>query len=102
MVDKSAEIILEAPKYREDALKQLVPDGDTTRTVFCSVKSITRTEWAAAAQQGMKAAYCVTLWADEYNGETIAILDEVRYGVYRTYQPNPEEIELYLQQKVGA
>ena len=50
----------------------------------------------------MKAAYCVTVWADEYNGEQTAVLDGVRYSIYRTYQPNTEEIELYLQQKVGT
>lgn len=101
-VDKSNQIILEALKYKTDALNQFIPDGVTQKTIFCAVKSVTRTEWTAAAQLGMKAAYCVTVWADEYDGETVAILDGMRYGVYRTYQPNPEEIELYLQQKVGT
>lgn len=102
MMDKSRQITLEKPAYRMDALNQLVPDGVTSYTVFCSVKNVTRTEWADAAHLGMKATYCVTVWADEYGGETVAILDGVRYGIYRTYQPNPEEIELYLEQKAGV
>lgn len=102
MVDKSREITLEKPAYREDDLNQLVADGVTAQVVFCSVKNVTRTEWADAAQLGMKAAYCVTVWADEYSGENVAILDGVRYGIYRTYQPNSEEIELYLERKAGV
>lgn len=101
-MDKSRQITLEKPAYREDALNQIVADGVLTQTVYCSVKNVSRTEWADAAQLGMKAAYCVTVWADEYSGENVAILDGVRYGIYRTYQPNPEEIELYLQQKTGV
>lgn len=101
-MDKTEIITLEAPKYKSDELKQQVPDGKTIRDIFCSVKSVTRSEWATAAQQGLKAAYCVTVWADEYEGETIAILNGIRYAVYRTYQPNSEDIELYLQQKAGV
>ena len=101
-MDKTEIIILEAPKYKADELNQLIPDGNTTREIFCSVKSVTRSEWATAAQQGLKAAYCVTVWADEYQGETIAVLNGIRYAVYRTYQPNSEDIELYLQQKAGV
>lgn len=101
-MDKSREITLEAPKYKVDGLNQRIPDGVSLKTIFCNVQSVTRTEWTTAAQLGMKAAYCVTVWADEYHGEQIAVLNGDRYSIYRTYQPNTEEIELYLQQKVGA
>ena len=101
-MDKSEQITMEAPKYREDGLAQLVQDGVTQRTVFCRVKDIKRSEWAAAAHNGKRAAYCVTVWADEYQGEEIAILNNVRYGIYRTYSPNGEEVELYLEQKAGV
>ena len=101
-MDKSCVITLERPRYKTDALDQHVPDGVETQDVYCSVKSVTRTEWATAAQNGLKAVYCVTIWADEYQGELIAILDGVRYGIYRTYQPNGEDTELYLERKVGV
>ena len=39
---------------------------------------------------------------DEYQGEEIAILNGARYGIYRTYSPNGEEMELYLEQKAGV
>lgn len=101
-MDKSQLITLEAPRYKMDSLDQHVQDGVTQREIFCSVKSITRSEWAAAAQNGRKAAFCVTVWADEYEGETVAMLDGIRYSIYRTYQTSSEDMELYLEQKAGA
>lgn len=101
-MDKSEIITLETPKYKQDSLNQYVPDGVTTRDIYCNVKSITRAEWSAAANHGLKAACCVTVWADEYQGETVAILGGVRYGVYRTFQPNSEDMELYLERKTGV
>lgn len=101
-MDKSDIITLETPKYRLDGLNQNIPDGVITRDIFCNIKDVTRTEWAAAAQGGFRAAYCVTIWADEYQRETVAILNGVRYAIYRTYRPNSEDMELYLRQEVGA
>ena len=101
-MDKSDLITLEALTYKKDALGQLIPSGKVEREIFCCIKSVTRAEWADAAQLGLKATYCVTVWADEYNGETIAIFDGKRYAIYRTYQPNSEDIELYLEQRAGV
>ena len=100
-MDKSEQITLEAPKYKSDGISQLVKDGVTTRKIFCKIQNVKRSEWAAAANNGKRAAYCVTVWADEYQGEEVAILNGVRYGIYRTYSPNGEEVELYLEQKAG-
>ena len=102
MTDKNQDLILETQLYREDELRQLVLDGVTTRTILCAVSRPTRTEWASAARSGLKASRCVTVWADEYEGETVAILDGVRYSVYRTYEPNIDEVELYLEQVAGV
>ena len=101
-MDKTDQITLEKPKYKRDGLDQQVTDGVVRREIFCDKKNVKRSEWLSAAQLGFKAAWCVTIWADEYQGETVAILDGVRYGVYRTYQANPEELELYLEQKAGV
>lgn len=101
-MDKTDIITLEAPKYKTDGIGQLVPDGVTTRDIFCRKENVKRSEWLSVAHLGRKAAWCVIIWADEYDGETAAILDGVRYSIYRTYQGNPEELELYLEQKVGV
>lgn len=101
-MEKTAEITLVSVVHESDSLKQLVERETGTQTVFCSVKNITRSEWAATAHRDLKPALCVTVWADEYAGETVAIFEGNRYGIYRTYQPNSEEVELYLERKAGA
>ena len=101
-MDRAELITLESVQHKTDNLLQQVPDGATTREIFCSVKSITRSEWAATATKGLKPAYCVTIWADEYEGEEVAILNGVRYSIYRTYQPNSDDMELYLERRFGA
>lgn len=101
-MDKTDIITLEAPKYKTDGINQRIPDGVITRDIFCRKENVKRSDWLSAAQLGMKAAWCVTIWADEYHGEMVAILDGIRYGIYRSYQVNTEELELYLEQKVGV
>ena len=101
-MDKTEVIQLVGVSIQDDALKQKVEKESDPREIFCSVKNITRAEWAAAGQRGLKPAACVVIWADEYQNEPIAILDGKRYGVYRTYRLNPEELELYLQKKGGV
>lgn len=101
-IDKTDRITLEAPTYQQDGLNQFVQTGVTTREIFCAVENVHRAEWFAAAQAGMKAQYRVIIWADEYRGETVAILNGVRYSIYRTYRPNGEDMELYLEQKAGV
>lgn len=101
-MDKTDIITLEAQTYKTDSISQRVPDGVITRDIFCRKENVKRSEWLSAAQLGLKAAWCVTIWADEYHGEMVAVLNGTRYGIYRTYQVNTEELELYLEQKVGV
>lgn len=101
-MDKSELITLEAPTYAEDAIGQLVQTGVVHREIFCRIQNVKRAEWAAAAHNGKRAAYCVTVWADEYQGEEVAILNGTRYSIYRTYSPNGDDTELYLEQKAGV
>lgn len=101
-MDKTDLITLEQDTYIKDALGQLIPGEPEKTPVYCRKDSVSRTEWLSAAQLGKKAAWRVTVWADEYHGEETAVLDGVRYGIYRTYQANADEVELYLEQKVGA
>lgn len=43
----------------------------------------------------------MTMFAPDYQGEQIAVVDGVRYGVYRTYRAKNETLELYLERKAG-
>jgi hypothetical protein len=37
----------------------------------------------------------------DYNGEDTAEYDGKRYGIYRTYERDDEQVELYLEKKAG-
>ena len=49
----------------------------------------------------MQAALKVTVFEPDYCGESIAVVDGVRYGIYRTYRAKNETLELYLEAKAG-
>lgn len=72
------------------------------RTVWCKVTSVTAYEIATMGQNNIKPSLKVTLWANEYGGETEVEIEGLTYGVYRTYQPGQDEIELYLERKGGV
>lgn len=100
-MDRSNTITLVSVSYTQDAIGQPIPTEQTS-TIFCNVRSVNRSEWAAAGQLGLKPEYMVTVFAPEYHGEEIAILNGVRYGIYRTYRDTGERLELYLERKVGV
>ena len=83
------------------ALFLVVPrKGDVDRN--CDVGSVSASEYFEAAQVGIAPEYRVTMFAPDYQGEQIAQLDGVTYGIYRTYLGKNETIELYLERKSGV
>lgn len=99
-MDRSSILTLITTTYQTDAIKQQVPI-ETQRDVYCNVSSITRAEWYEAGRAGINPEYKATMFAYDYQGEKAAMLNGVRYGVYRTYLGRNETIELYLEQKAG-
>ena len=100
-MDRSNVMQLITKTYTEDAIAQRIP-AETARTVFCSIASVSASEWFEAGRAGMQAALKVTMFAPDYRGEQIAVVDGVRYGVYRTYRAKNETLELYLERKAGV
>lgn len=99
-MDRSTELKLVAVTYTSDSIGQLTP-SETKRTVFCNLSSVTRAEFYDAGKQGLRAEYRATMFEPDYAGEEIAELNNVRYGIYRTYRTDGELIELYLERKTG-
>lgn len=95
-------VTLEVPTYGRDALNQLVKTGTEQIPVYCQIESVSQSEWSAAGINGLKAEYKVTVWADEHRNAVSAILDGVRYSIYRTFQRSEDMIELYLTRKAGV
>ena len=71
---------------------------ETSRTVFCTIKSIGQQEAYLAMGQGLNPELKVVLAHDfEYQGEGLCEIGGVRYQILRTYVPGTDGIELTLQ-----
>ena len=71
---------------------------ETSRTVFCTIKSIGQQEAYLAMGQGLSPELKVVLAHDfEYEGEGLCEIGGVRYQILRTYVTETDGIELTLQ-----
>lgn len=100
-MDRSTVIELVSVTYTADGIGQQVPT-ETTKSVFCELESVTRSEWATAGQIGLKPEFKATMFSPDYDGQEIVLIGTARYGVYRTFQRKDEAIELYLERKAGV
>lgn len=71
---------------------------ESSYTVIGESKGVTRAEFYAASNTAYRPSLVVTVWADEYDGETRAIIDGEVFTVIRTY-PVGDKVELTCQQK---
>ena len=69
-MDRSSVITLIKKTYATDALKQQVP-VETRRLVFCDLRTVTRSEWAAAGQMGLNPELVAVMFAPDYQGEEL-------------------------------
>lgn len=102
-MERLADISLIKTSYTKDEIGQQVATDEATRTLVCSLYSVSRQEWHAAAQAGLNPE-CMAFLTDsaDYEGEEIAEIDGTRYGIYRTYLTDDGGIELYLRKNVGV
>jgi len=71
---------------------------ETSRTVFCTIKSIGQQEAYLAMGQGLNPELKVVLAHDfEYQGERLCEVGGVQYDILRTYITEADGIELTLQ-----
>ena len=104
VMNKSVTIDLIPKTYTEDAMGQRVPTDGTPNTVFATISSISRAEWTSYSQtgrQGLVPAYVATVFMGDYNGESKCVYNNETYGIYRTYERDDEQVELYLEKKAG-
>ena len=100
-MDRSNVATLISYTYAPDSIGQMISTASTT-DVFCNVQSISQSEWYQGGQNGLKPEYKITMFAPDYSGQKEVELNGVKYGVYRTYLRQDENIELYLERKVGV
>ena len=86
--------------YTVDALGQQLPQ-ETAETIFCRLKSIPSQEYFNTAKQGIKSRYIFIVKQCDYNDQIKVRYKNKIYHVYRTYEIDREEIELYVEIKGG-
>ena len=74
----------------------------TAKQVFCSVDSVTRSEFFDAGRSGLKPEYRFTMFFGDYDGETVVGYKGRLYSVYRTYHAKTDVIELYVERQGGT
>lgn len=104
-MDRSIAFWLAQTAYGTDAIGQKT-ETYTTRKVYGQSESITRAEWSAAGEMGLKPDLMISMFAGDYQGEKIAVLrtpggQDEPYGIYRTYRRKDDRVELYLEYKAG-
>jgi SPP1 family predicted phage head-tail adaptor len=77
-------------------------EQEEEKEVFCTVESITQSEYFQASQSGLKPQIKLTMSEFDYSGEAEVEYNTKRYAIYRTFLRNDEHIELYLTEKAGV
>lgn len=73
------------------------------KEIFCEIHSVTKQEFFEAGRNGLNPAFEVTIFAAEYNGETVLEYQGKTYSIYRTYHvPGTDYMELYVERKGGT
>jgi len=97
-----------------DELTLLAPNGHTrdgsgnqvvsyeSSTISATKKPIAMSEFYAAAQSGIRPELKLIVHPFEFDGQELVEYDGTRYSLIRTYQTSYDEMEIYLERKVGV
>ncbi|SEA49574.1 hypothetical protein SAMN04515656_11210 [Eubacterium aggregans] len=89
-------------EFEQDDIGQQIPI-ESSRVIYCNIKSVGRNDWYAAAHEGMKAALIAVVNDDDYAGEAIAEYAGKRYAIYRDYAKGKGGLrDLYLEDNLGV
>lgn len=77
-------------------------DTEISREVFCQVDSVTRAEFFEGGRNGLNPQFRITMFAGDYEDESIIEYNGKRYAVYRTFFSKTDTIELYVERKGGT
>lgn len=100
-MDRSNVISLIKETKTQDDILQWV-SVESSRNVFCDVRSVTQSEWFEAGRNGIQPSFIFVMNRWEYEDEKIVEYNGKRYGVFRTYMGRNESIELHCEEKGGV
>ena len=84
-----------------DYLKQPT-ETETIKNVVVEVRSVSQSEYFAGRQGGLTPDLSFLLSAFDYSGEKVIEYEGRRYAIYRTYEADENNIELYAQIEGGV
>ena len=70
--------------------------------VFAVISSVSADEITRAEQLGFKSKFKLVMRSSEYGGQFYVELNGMQYSVYRTYDNGRDNIELYVEEKLGV
>nr|DAI12182.1 MAG TPA: head closure knob [Caudoviricetes sp.] len=70
--------------------------------MLCTIGSITASEFFEAGRNGLRPQFRANVFVGDYQGEVEAEYQGATYGIYRTYCPKDDTVELYLERKAGS
>lgn len=85
--------------FTMDALLQRVPVTER-RMIYVTERSVSRSEWHAATNNGFSPDISLTTQRVNYDGESVIEYEDNIYFIYRTYTAG-DDIELYLEKRQG-
>ena len=89
-------IYLITENARKHGVHETVTDSE--RMVYCTVNSVTRSEYYTALNVGITPSYVFTLaMAEEYKGERLVKYHGLKYRVVRTYITDDDTIEITVE-----
>ncbi|PEN09672.1 phage head closure protein [Bacillus pseudomycoides] len=86
----------------KDDLGQVISTNETERQIFCSKLSISRQEFLAGGQLGLKPQIIFVVDSDEYDDETSLKYENQKYTVYRIFPRFDGYTEVYCEVKAGG
>lgn len=100
-MDRSETITLIKPKITYGNFGQSII-SEEVKEVFCSIRSISGSEWMEAGRIGMRPEFKIILFRYDYDGEDQVEYGGKRYVVYRTYIGTNDTMELYVEKRAGV
>jgi len=99
-------LYLIAAPQTQDATGVIRENADlqtTGRMVYCKAESVTRAEFFAAGSNGLNPEFVFSVFAADYQGETLCMYHDKSFSIYRTYHvPGTDYLELYVERKGGS
>lgn len=98
--------LLSPARYEEDAAGVRRPVPGDARQVYALVSSVSRSEFFQAGRAGYSPAFIFSVFAADYQNESVIEYNGETYAVYRTYRrgtgDGSDYIELYAERQAGT